>query len=110
MFKRALLLAIILLPIELGSAGCGCDLEIATRALPDGVVGVAYSFELDSHCGGDGWFLDSGTLPPGIGLRDDGTLRGVPTQAGTFLFTIGVFDFDGDHASKGFALTVSAPQ
>jgi len=103
---RAVFIAIVLLPVTLGSVGCGCDLEIKTRTLPDGTIGSLYTFELDSHCGGDEWLLESGTLPPGISLLDDGTLRGVPSQAGTFNFTIGLFDFDGDRTFKGFSLTV----
>ena len=99
-------IAIVLVPVALGSVGCGCDLEIKTRTLPDGIVGSLYRFELDSHCGGDVWFLESGTLPPGISVLDDGTLRGVPSQAGTFNFTIGLFDFGGDRTFKGFSLTV----
>jgi hypothetical protein len=89
-------------------AGCSsCDLRIKTGALPNGVVGVFYDRQLNSECGGDVWFVDEGNLPPGIGLLNDGELRGVPTLAGTFTFTIGVFDFgSGDSASKGFALIV----
>src|SRR5262249_14690845 len=109
MFRRALIIVILLIPIEIGSSGCGCDLEITTHALPDAFVGGNYSFELDSDCGGDEWFLSSGLLPPGIGLQSDGDLHGVPIQAGIFLFTIGVFDFHGDEAFRGFSLTVHEP-
>jgi hypothetical protein len=89
-------------------AGCGgCDTRITTAALPDGMVGVFYQLQLHSDCGGDVWFLDEGNLPPGVGLLDNGKLRGVPTVAGAFSFTIGVVDFgSGDRASKGFLMTV----
>jgi len=71
-------------------------------------VGVRYNFGLRSDCGGDVWFLEAGTLPPGIGLIDTGQLVGVPTLAGVFTFTVGVFDYpSGDTAYKGFALTVA---
>ena len=88
--------------------GCSdCDLQIDTGALADGVVGVFYDFGLHSDCGGDFWVLTDGNLPPGIGLLQAGELRGVPTTAGNFHFTLAVIDDDsGDTAFKGFALTV----
>lgn len=88
--------------------GCSdCDVEIVTSTLPDGTVGVPYSFRVVSDCGGDFWFLNQGNLPPGIGLLDSGVLRGTPTNAGTSTFTLGVIDSDsGDRAFKGFSFTI----
>ena len=101
------LAAALLLMLNLGPVGCACDLEVSTGSLPDAVVDTFYSFGLDSHCGGDTWFLAAGGLPPGIGLQSNGDLEGTPTLPGVFDFTVGVFDFDsGDEAFKGFALTV----
>ncbi len=103
----AALAAAALLLINLGPSGCGCDLEITTSRLPDAMVNKSYNFELDSHCGGDTWFLSHGGLPPGIALQSNGDLEGVPTLPGVFNITVGVFDFDsGDEAFKGFTLTV----
>jgi hypothetical protein len=97
------------LSIVLYVNGCSdCDVKITTPRLPGAVVGVEYSFQLDSDCGGDVWFLDFGSLPPGIELQDDGDLRGTPIVAGTFIFTVGVFDFnDGDESFKGFSIEVT---
>jgi len=91
-----------------GPVACeGCSTSIETGALPDGVVGAAYFVQLDSDCGGDQWFLDSGTLPPGIALSNGGKLSGAPLLPGLYTFTIGVVDYDdGDYAFRGFALTV----
>lgn len=84
-----------------------CSLSVSTAALPDGVVGVRYFAELNSHCGGDTWFLQTGLLPPGIGLQDNGDLEGTPTTAGTYTFTVGVFDFGSrETAYKGLAIQV----
>ena len=84
-----------------------CTLSVSTKSLPDAVVGVNYVFGLSSDCGGDVWFLQTGNLPPGIGLRDNGNLVGVPTDVGRFQFTVGVFDFSsGQQAFKGFVLQV----
>ena len=84
-----------------------CNTEISTNSLPDGSVGVVYSFALASNCGGDFWFVNDGSLPPGIGLLDNGILRGTATSAGRSTFTIGVIDDEtGDSAFKGFSLTI----
>jgi len=89
--------------------GCSdCTLKVNTLSLPDGVVGVDYFFELDSHCGGDVWFIQDGSLPPGIGLQDNGRLVGTPTLPGDYLFTVGVFDFgSGETAYKGLSIRVT---
>ena len=109
----ALLAAAALVATQLVSSGCSdCGTSITTGSLPDGAVGVSYFLELNSDCGGDVWFVQSGLLPPGISLQDTGKLRGVPTLEGTYPFTIGVFDYaSGDAAYKGFAMTVDpAPE
>jgi hypothetical protein len=102
LFRLALLCALAgVLP------ACACDLKVTTTSLPNGVVGVFYSFNLHSHCGGDVWFIQTGTLPPGVGLQDDGDLRGTPTQVGIYTFTVGVFDFgSGQTAYQGLAIQV----
>jgi hypothetical protein len=89
-------------------AGCSdCDVKITTGALPDGIVGVDYSARIDSDCGGDAFFIDDGTIPPGIEFQDDGDLRGTPLVAGTFVFTVVAVDFSGgDESTKGFSITV----
>jgi hypothetical protein len=89
-------------------SGCSdCDLRVSTRQLPDATVGIRYNVPLTSNCGGDVWFIQTGSLPPGIGLEEDGDLAGIPTLAGTYTFTVGVFDFgSGATAYKGMALTV----
>jgi len=105
---KVFLLFALLVPVRLGPFGCGCNLAIVNGSVPDGIVGVTYSFNLNSQCGGDTWFIQQGNLPPGIGLQSNGDLRGTPTQPGIFTFTVGVFDFgSGDTAFKGFSLTVA---
>ena len=86
-----------------------CNLSVSTQSLPDGDVGVFYFAPLDSHCGGDDWFIQTGSLPPGIGLQENGKIQGTPTSAGVFPFTVGVFDFgSGEVAYKGFEIAVFA--
>ena len=104
--KIAILAASVAIVLYVG--GCSdCDVKITTGALPDGIVGVDYSARIDSDCGGDGFFVDFGSLPPGIELQDDGDLRGTPIVAGTFVFTVVAVDFsNGDQSTKGFSITV----
>ncbi len=110
LMKRAVnevgaVLAVLLLAAPLGCSDC--DTSIATNALPDGTVGVVYSFALASDCGGDFWYLADGNLPPGIGLQDNGILVGTATRAGVSTFTLAVVDeHSGDTAFKTFTLTI----
>lgn len=93
-----------------GPACSNCSLSVSTKSLPSATVGVRYFTELNSDCGGDTWFIQTGQLPPGIGLQDNGDLEGTPTVAGTYTFTVGVFDFQsGETAFKGLSLQVNEP-
>ncbi|KVP96729.1 hypothetical protein WJ97_12680 [Burkholderia ubonensis] len=76
-------------------------LSLNGSALPDGVVGQPYaSVDLKSLLSVTGdpaftgyglkWSLDSGSLPAGLTLANDGTIRGTPTSSGTTAFTVKV--------------------
>ena len=90
------------------AAGC-CDLSIESDTLPAATTGQAYSFSLESDCGGDVWFVSEGVLPPGIAFTSEGDFSGIPSAAGTFVFTVGLEDFSGHTVFKGFSLTVTEP-
>lgn len=102
---RLAMLALLLV----GGAQCSdCSLSVATKGLPNGTVGVRYFSELNSHCGGDSWFIQTGELPPGIGLQDNGDLAGTPNVAGLYTFTVAVFDFGtGETAFRGLSLFIN---
>jgi hypothetical protein len=77
-------------------------------ALPDAVVGTAYSQGIAAS-GGSGnyaWVASDKTVPPGIVLEASGNLTGTPTAQGAFSFTINVTDSDGATGKKAFSLTV----
>ena len=90
--RRSLLLPFALLvALSGGPVACSdCNLSVNTTFLPDGFVGVYYSAGLNSACGGDAWVLQTGDLPPGINLQENGFMQGFPTRAGSFIFTVAV--------------------
>jgi len=49
-------------------------------------VGQPYNAQLSTDKGGSTWTVQSGTLPPGVGLAGNGLLSGTPTAAGDFSF------------------------
>lgn len=57
------------------------------------------------------WSIASGALPQGLLLQTGGVLQGIPTQAGTFAFSVRVADSSAPslRTEKGYSLTVTAP-
>ena len=84
---------------ELSYPTSATKLVISTSSLPDGVVGNSYSATLTADGGTTPytWTLNSGELPPGLGLGGGGLISGTPTAAGVYHFIVrvdGVGDFD----------------
>jgi len=95
--------------LVVGASACDdCGFLISTNTLPDAFIARPYSSLLVVHCGsGDEWVLVSGSPPPGVVLRQDGALVGVPTAVGTFDFTVAAVDRDsGDRAEQGLSIVV----
>lgn len=72
---------------------------ITTTALPDGTAGVFYSQEVMAVAGFTpySFAITNGVLPNGLSLpnnRRTGVISGIPTQTGSFTFTIEVTDSD----------------
>jgi len=89
--------------------------QITTSSLPPGTVGASYSAGLDAT-GGDGqyaWRVESGVLPSGLTLasalsmNSGGTISGIPTQPGTFEFTVMV-ESAGKQVTAGLSITIAA--
>jgi len=84
-------------------------LAICQDEVPDGRATQAYSTLLVA-AGGDqsslDWSVVDGALPPGLTLRSDGELNGVPTLEGLFQFRARVQDGQGEFASSLFDLRV----
>ncbi|HEX6233707.1 MAG TPA: Ig domain-containing protein [Jiangellaceae bacterium] len=80
-----------------------------TDQLSDGTVGVAY--EVGLFPGGGvppySWSHVAGTLPPGLSVQaSPGRVKGTPTTAGTFTFTVRVADSSGQTATQQFTIRV----
>jgi hypothetical protein len=95
-FVLALAAAIVFVPGA--SAGSIADFDPCPRGsngdlvCPVGQVGINYSIKFRGDeqpiCrpGDDQWFATNPGEPPGLTLARDGTLSGMPIQAGTFIF------------------------
>ena len=76
---------------------------------PAGTVGKPYSFRFTADGDSDIAFaLAAGALPDGLTLDEEGRLRGTPTSAGTFAFTVEAKGYSTS-ATKQVSLTVAAP-
>jgi hypothetical protein len=94
------------------------DLQVVTRGLPDGQLGVPYQVTLVAAGGwpcaapADAytWSLDAGSLPAGLNLNPDGTITGTPTTitSDPVCFTVMVEDCEGRTAVRELCITVSA--
>jgi len=72
-----------------GNSGQGSAPSITTPALPNGVVGTAYSQTLAATGNNPiTWSLESGALPIGLSLLGNGNISGTPITAGTFTFAV----------------------
>lgn len=86
------------------------SLAVVTESVPDGFVGVAYSFLLSSDGGtGDKAWTDAGgnLSGTGIGIQSDGLLSGTPADSGLFTFTAQVMDAAGAVAEKSLELHIT---
>jgi len=86
------------------------SLNITTREVPTGTVGVPYTATLETW-GGDppfAWVVDLGMLPPGLTLDDAGVVSGVPTTAGSYTVQLRVRDA-GVSPVTGGPQTFAAP-
>ncbi|CAM2069098.1 S8 family serine peptidase [Sulfidibacter corallicola] len=85
--------------------------EIVSRHLGDGRLNRYYSGRLEARGGAAPltWSLQGGKLPPGLTLKDDGSIEGIPIETGLFAMTLGVTDMDGAGDLHSFTLDVFEP-
>ncbi len=83
-------------------------ITVNPAVLPSGVVGSNYSQNLSALGGGIPYsFTFGGTLPNGLTLSNDGVLSGIPTQSGTFNFTVTATDTSACTGSRSYSVTIA---
>ena len=86
------------------------SLTVSTTTLPAGIVGTAYSEQLDAAGGTTPytWTVTSGTPPAGLSLSSTGLLSGTPATAGSVTFTVRVTDAASRTDTQSLTLTVGS--
>jgi hypothetical protein len=85
-------------------------LAVTTVSLPSGEAGIGYSAPLEATGGVPPytWSVASGSVPAGVTLATAGVLSGMPTTAGTYIFTLQVTDSAFGTATQTFTVTIAA--
>lgn len=87
-------------------------LSITTTSLPAGTFDVAYDQPV-SVMGGIGtlvWDVPGGALPPGLSSNaSTGDISGIPSQPGSFNFTLRVTDQIPQFDEQNFTITITSP-
>jgi hypothetical protein len=87
----------------------GGDLKFEPDRLPDSRVGVAYEAEIhvtDNRTPVGDFSISQGALPAGLelkiveGVEDTAKISGMPTEAGTFKFTVSVWCYGTNVAGQ----------
>jgi len=91
----------------------GTGLQITTTSLPSVTSGTAYSDTLTASGGQSPykWSFASGVLPAGMTLSSAGVLSGIPSQSGTFSFTVSATDSETTPlvATQALSLLIQGP-
>ncbi|MCL2122225.1 MAG: S-layer homology domain-containing protein [Clostridiales bacterium] len=84
--------------IRITLSGYAGNPRLTTEAIPEAVKYVPYAVQL-LHNNKYEWnqvtmYISSGALPPGLALKPNGEIYGVPTAAGIYHFTVELFNSD----------------
>jgi hypothetical protein len=84
---------------------------VATTGLPGGEIDKPYSVNLGADGGTPpyAWSIADGGVPPGLLLSSDGTLSGLPGQAGVNELDVRVTDARGASATESLSFSVLGP-
>ncbi|MGH7186935.1 MAG: putative Ig domain-containing protein, partial [Pseudomonadota bacterium] len=85
-------------------------ITISPATLPNGAVGATYN-QTVTATGGLGqhsFAVTAGALPPGLSMNVFGSLRGAPTQAGSYNFTVTATS-NGCTGTRAYTLTIGSP-
>ncbi|HYP08848.1 MAG TPA: putative Ig domain-containing protein [Bryobacteraceae bacterium] len=95
--------------LQIAIAAAPTPPTVVTTSLPNATVGVEFAQTL-SATGGRApysWSVASGAIPPGLSLDPAGRLAGVPSNAGSYSFTIRVTDADSRTGERPFTMSVA---
>src|SRR5206468_11593166 len=83
-------------------------LQITTTSLPPGEISRNYHTNLQATGGQQpyNWSLVSGSTPPGV-IFGSGLIDGIPTNSGTFNFTVLVSDQQARTTNKTLSITIN---
>ncbi len=83
-------------------------LELPSVNPPPGRISEAYEHRLTARYGERPYRFDvvKGSLPEGLTLSEDGTVRGMPAREGSFVFEVEVTDAGKAHARQEYILTI----
>jgi hypothetical protein len=86
-------------------------LTITSTSLPNALVGVPYSTQLQATGGSApyAWAVTQGQLPTGLALNSTGVVSGTPTTAGSYTLTVQVTDAVGAQSGQSITVTVAPP-
>jgi hypothetical protein len=83
-------------------------ITIEPATLPDGIVGRGYYETLTATGGKEPYtFSAAGMMPPGLELSQEGILKGIPTELGSFGIRVTVRDALGCYATQSYTITIT---
>ncbi|MEO9340881.1 putative Ig domain-containing protein [Mesorhizobium sp. SB112] len=85
---------------------------VGPNALPGGSVGSGYgpvTLTANGGTGPYGFEVTAGNLPAGLSLSIGGEFNGIPTVAGSFIFTVTATDNNGFTGTLEYTLAIDAP-
>jgi uncharacterized protein (TIGR03437 family) len=102
-------LALTIGPATLPNGNVGSTYAATPGTLPDAVNFNPVAFTLQGSSSPATFSVISGALPPGMSLLASGQLRGAPTQAGVFPFTVFALNAAEQAAEANYSITVQSP-
>ncbi|NOT88211.1 MAG: autotransporter domain-containing protein [Lysobacter sp.] len=88
-------------------------IQIGPAVVPDGIAGVTeylLPFTAENATAPFAFALQEGALPQGLRFDPDtATLSGIPTESGSFAFTLQLTDAENRIVARQYAFTIAAP-
>lgn len=82
-------------------------IRITTSNLPNGVIGIPYEFSIPTSGSPASYFIvDSGNVPPGLELSEQGILKGIPLLSGDYTFTVSATGANGSVSTRELSIKI----